>query len=240
MKRLASLLVLLATLPAPAQFAAKLGPEQITLDEANILIAESRDPAETKALYEGWRTISPVMAADYARMVEIANEGSRELGFADTGAMWRAGYDMEPDAFAAETDRLWEQVKPFYENLHCYVRGRLNARYGDAVQPDSGRKQSIPASETVEEKSEQSENLEVLLTRNTVAINGDFVSMKQFVPRLRAKLDGKSKPEDRIVVVKSKPETPYHHWIQVTTLIEDAGGIITLQMVEEREVQIPQ
>ncbi|RZJ95658.1 MAG: peptidase M2 family protein, partial [Brevundimonas sp.] len=111
---------------------------EITLDQANILIADSRDPAQTKALYEGWRTISPGMAGDYARMVEIANEGSRELGFADTGAMWRAGYDMDPDAFAAETDRLWEQVKPFYENLHCYVRGRLNAKYGDAVQPDHG------------------------------------------------------------------------------------------------------
>ncbi|HZV84786.1 MAG TPA: M2 family metallopeptidase [Brevundimonas sp.] len=111
---------------------------QITLDDATLLMAESRDPAELKALYEGWRTISPVMAADYTRMVEIANEGSRELGFADTGAMWRAGYDMEPDAFAAETDRLWEQVKPFYENLHCYVRGRLNAQYGDAVQSETG------------------------------------------------------------------------------------------------------
>ncbi|WP_333591665.1 M2 family metallopeptidase [Brevundimonas sp.] len=112
--------------------------EQITLDDANVKIAESRDPAETKALYEGWRTISPVMRDDYARMVAIANEGSRELGYADTGAMWRAGYDMAPDAFAAETDRLWNQVKPFYENLHCYVRGRLNAKYGDAVQPDHG------------------------------------------------------------------------------------------------------
>ena len=112
--------------------------QQITLDEATILMAESRDPAETRALYEGWRTVSPQMAPDYARMVEIANEGSRELGFADTGAMWRAGYDMEPDAFAAETDRLWEQVKPFYENLHCYVRSRLNAKYGDEVQPDTG------------------------------------------------------------------------------------------------------
>ena len=112
--------------------------EQITLDEATILMAESRDPAELEALYEGWRTISPVMADDYARMVEIANEGSRELGFADTGAMWRAGYDMDPDAFAAETDRLWAQVKPFYENLHCYVRDRLNAKYGDAVQPETG------------------------------------------------------------------------------------------------------
>ena len=111
---------------------------QITLDEASQLLATTRDPAEARALYEGWRTISPVMAPDYARMVAIANEGSTELGFADTGAMWRAGYDMEPDAFAAETDRLWEQVKPFYENLHCYVRNRLNEKYGDAVQPDHG------------------------------------------------------------------------------------------------------
>ncbi len=110
----------------------------ITLDEANVLIAESRDPAETRALYEGWRTVSPVMKADYARMVEIANEGSRDLGFADTGALWRSGYDMAPDAFAAETDRLWNQVKPFYENLHCYVRARLNEKYGDAVQPANG------------------------------------------------------------------------------------------------------
>jgi len=110
----------------------------LTLDEANVLIAESRDPAETRALYEGWRTVSPVMKADYARMVEIANEGSRDLGFADTGALWRSGYDMAPDAFAAETDRLWNQVKPFYENLHCYVRARLNEKYGDAVQPATG------------------------------------------------------------------------------------------------------
>lgn len=111
---------------------------QITLDEASLILADSRDPNETKALYEGWRTISPVMRDDYARMVEIANEGSRELGFADTGALWRSGYDMPADAFAAETDRLWEQVRPFYENLHCYVRARLNAKYGDAVQPDHG------------------------------------------------------------------------------------------------------
>jgi len=112
--------------------------KQITLDDASELLAESRNPAETKALYEGWRTVSPPMRDDYARLVEIANEGSRDLGYADTGALWRAGYDMEPDAFAAETDRLWSQVEPFYKNLHCYVRARLNEKYGDAVQPRTG------------------------------------------------------------------------------------------------------
>ena len=110
----------------------------ITLDDASEIMASSRNPADLKALYEGWRTISPTMRADYSRMVEIANEGSRDLGYADTGALWRSGYDMEPDAFATETDRLWNQVEPFYENLHCYVRARLNDKYGDTVQPRTG------------------------------------------------------------------------------------------------------
>ncbi len=110
----------------------------LTLSDAEDILAASRDPAETRAVWEGWHSISPVMRPDYARLVELANEGSKTLGYADTGALWRSGYDMPADEFAAETDRLWGQVEPFYRNLHCYVRGRLNARYGDAVQPKTG------------------------------------------------------------------------------------------------------
>ena len=114
------------------------GGASITLNEAEDILRRSRDPAETKAVWEGWRTVSPQMADEYARLVALANEGSRGLGYADTGALWRSNYDMEPDAFAQETDRLWSQVEPFYKNLHCYVRARLNDRYGDAVQPRTG------------------------------------------------------------------------------------------------------
>jgi peptidyl-dipeptidase A len=110
----------------------------LTLNDAEDIMASSRDPAELKAVWEGWRTVSPAMRDDYAKLVALANEGAREQGFKDTGAMWRSGYDMDPDAFAAETDRLWKQVEPFYRNLHCYVRGRLNDKYGDAVQPRTG------------------------------------------------------------------------------------------------------
>src|SRR3546814_7514573 len=78
------------------------------------------------------------MKGDYVRMVDIANAGARELGFADTGAMWRAGYDMPADEFAGLTDRLWDQVKPLYLQLHCYTRAKLNRKYGDAVQPATG------------------------------------------------------------------------------------------------------
>jgi peptidyl-dipeptidase A len=110
----------------------------ITLNDAEDLLSSSRDPAQMQAVWEGWHSISPGMKTDYARLVALSNEGAMGMGFKDTGALWRSGYDMDPDAFAAETDRLWKQIEPFYKNLHCYVRARLNEQYGDAVQPRTG------------------------------------------------------------------------------------------------------
>ena len=96
-------------------------------------------PEQFKEMWTSWHTnVGKPMKADYARMVEIANQGARELGYADTGAMWRSGYDMDPDAFAALTDKLWAEVKPLYDALHCYTRAKLNAKYGDAVQKATG------------------------------------------------------------------------------------------------------
>jgi peptidyl-dipeptidase A len=111
----------------------------LTLDEMESVLRTSRDPNETRALWEGWRAVSaPQMKDDYQRLVELANEGARELGYADTGALWRSWYDMPPEAFAAKTDLLWNQVKPLYAKLECYVRARLNEKYGPAVQPATG------------------------------------------------------------------------------------------------------
>jgi peptidyl-dipeptidase A len=78
------------------------------------------------------------MRQRYARYVELANQGARELGFADAGAMWRSNYDMPADEFARETDRLWNQVRPLYLQLHAYVRSRLSERYGKNVVPPDG------------------------------------------------------------------------------------------------------
>ena len=110
----------------------------LTLNDAEDVLRSSRNPEDLKAVWEGWHSISVPMKGDYAQLVTLANEGSRNLGYKDTGALWRSGYDMDPDAFAAETDRVWKQVEPFYRNLHCYVRGRLNDTYGDAVQKRTG------------------------------------------------------------------------------------------------------
>ena len=96
-------------------------------------------PAQFAEMWTSWHdNVGAPMKDDYARMVGIANEGSKELGFADTGAMWRSGYDMSPEDFAKTTERLWQEVKPLYMALHTYTRWKLNEKYGDAVQPKTG------------------------------------------------------------------------------------------------------
>ncbi|HVR42802.1 MAG TPA: M2 family metallopeptidase [Thermoanaerobaculia bacterium] len=111
------------------------GEDCLDIQQITRIFAGSRDPAELMEVWAGWRTISPSMRPLYQRFVELSNEGSRELGYRDTGVLWRSKYDMPPDEFAAEMDRLWLQVKPLYDTLHCYVRAELNQEYGDAVVP---------------------------------------------------------------------------------------------------------
>jgi peptidyl-dipeptidase A len=106
------------------------------------LLATSRDPEELKRAWVGWHAVGAPMRQRYSRMVELGNKGSRELGFADAGALWRSNYDMPPDQFAKEEDRLWEQLRPLYESLHAYVRGQLRKKYGGELVPAHG---PIPA-----------------------------------------------------------------------------------------------
>jgi peptidyl-dipeptidase A len=111
------------------------GDACLDIGEITKIFAESRDPKKLAEVWAGWRTVSPPMRPLYQRFVELTNEGSRQLGYDNTGELWRAKYDMPPDAFAAEMDRLWLQVKPLYDSLHCYVRAELNQQYGNAVVP---------------------------------------------------------------------------------------------------------
>jgi peptidyl-dipeptidase A len=105
-------------------------------------MAHSTNPEELKDLWLGWHKVGVPMRERYARFVELSNEGARNIGFKDTGAMWRSNYDMPPDAFAADLERLWNQVRPLYLSLHTYVRARLVEKYGPQVVPPDG---PIPA-----------------------------------------------------------------------------------------------
>jgi peptidyl-dipeptidase A len=111
--------------------------ESVDLQALSRILGESRDPVALEDAWNGWHRVGRSMRSDFTRYVELANRGSRELGFADTGEMWRSKYDMPPDAFGREVERLWQAVAPLYRSLHAYVRSRLAAVYGsDRVPPD--------------------------------------------------------------------------------------------------------
>ena len=114
----------------------------MTLPELSAIMAESRDPAKLLEVWKGWREISKPMRPLFENEIKLANEGAQDLGFKDLSELWRSQYDMEPQAFSDELDRLWGQVKPLYDSLHCYVRGELNEKYGDEVVAKTG---PIPA-----------------------------------------------------------------------------------------------
>ena len=114
----------------------------LELPDLERLLASSRDPNELLRAWRGWHAIAVPMRARYIRMVDLANKGAREMGFPDAGALWRSKYDMPPDTFAAELDRLWNQVRPLYESLHAHVRAQLRKKYGGELVPASG---PIPA-----------------------------------------------------------------------------------------------
>ncbi|RPH52230.1 MAG: peptidase M2 family protein [Lysobacterales bacterium] len=106
------------------------------------IMAKSRKYDELTEAWTGWHSTARPVRPEYVKFVELANEGARELGFADLGAMWRSNYDMSPEEFSQEATRLWNQVKPLYGSLHCYVRGKLQKTYGAERVPDS---KPIPA-----------------------------------------------------------------------------------------------
>ena len=118
------------------QARAKSAAPCLHLEDLSRVLAKSRDFAELVLAWQGWHATAAPMKDRYARYVELANEGAKEIGFDDVGALWRAGYDMSPADFEAEIERLWADVKPLYDELHCYVRARLQAKYGKDRVPD--------------------------------------------------------------------------------------------------------
>ncbi|MFN3676445.1 MAG: M2 family metallopeptidase [Sphingomonas pseudosanguinis] len=116
-----------------------LNGQPINGSDIEAAMGSERDPAKLKEMWVSWHdNVGAPMRTDYAQMTTLANQGAKELGYADAGALWRSGYDMSPEQFAQLTDKIWGELEPLYKALHTYVRWKLNEKYGDAVQAKSG------------------------------------------------------------------------------------------------------
>ena len=170
--------------------------ECLSLPEMERMFATVRETDDLLEIWKGWREISPEIQPLYERFVELSNKGAQELGFTDLGDMWRSKYDMSSSAFTTELERLWAEVRPLYESLHCYVRAKLSDEYGTAIVP---KDKPIPAHllgnmwsqnwgniyETVKPSGRSSDyNLTQLLRRNRV----DEIEMVRYGSRFFSSL----------------------------------------------------
>ncbi|MBD63071.1 MAG: peptidyl-dipeptidase [Gammaproteobacteria bacterium] len=112
------------------------------LEGFEAIIDSSRDPEELLKAWEGWRNIGKPMKDMYLRMVEIGNQGANDLGYSGLTDLWFSQYDMPAEAFLNETDRVWDELKPLYDALHCHVRDELSNFYGEEIVPKNG---NLPA-----------------------------------------------------------------------------------------------
>tara|TARA_A100001015_G_scaffold114969_1_gene127677 strand:- start:4994 stop:6814 length:1821 start_codon:yes stop_codon:yes gene_type:complete len=108
------------------------------LEAFEAIIDKSRNPKQLLSAWRGWHEIGKPMKPMYLRMVEIGNKGSKDLGYDGLSDLWFSKYDMPADDFLNETDRVWDEVKPLYNALHCHVRAKLNDHYGDDVISKTG------------------------------------------------------------------------------------------------------
>jgi peptidyl-dipeptidase A len=118
------------------------GEPCLNLQQLSHVLATSRKSTELTEAWRGWHSVAKPMRAKYSRYVALANKGAREIGFADVGTLWRSGYDLSPEDLESDIERLWAEVKPLYDELHCYVRARLRERYGAEEVPEGG---ALPA-----------------------------------------------------------------------------------------------
>ncbi|MGE5180957.1 MAG: M2 family metallopeptidase [Acidobacteriota bacterium] len=109
------------------------------VDDYSKVLETSKNPRQLLEAWKTWHdTIGHEERDDFVKFVALANEGARGIGFKDISDQWKSGYDMPPEAFEADVDRVWGQVKPLYDQLHCYARRQLNKKYGDKVVPKTG------------------------------------------------------------------------------------------------------
>jgi peptidyl-dipeptidase A len=181
----------------------------------------SRSPAEIAEAWAGWHATARPIRDDFGRLVSLVNEGASEMGLADAGEVWRGGYDMAPAAFAEETERLWSQVKPLYEELHCHVRARLNRKYGDALVPKDGL---VPAHLLGNMWAQQWTNLYPLMqpfadTGSSLDVTGTLKKQREDqYKKLVAEFKGKPTPVD-LAELSHKADTAQA--IAMTKVAED-------------------
>jgi len=138
-------------------------------------LAQSRDPLVLKYYWTQWRENSGKKIRDmYKTYVDVYNQAAKLNKFKDASQMKIVDY--ESSTFKEEMESTWQGLKPLYQELHAYVRTKLNKHYGDEVVPRSG---PIPAHLLGNMWAQQWNNIADLLTpfpqKPNINVTGEMI-----------------------------------------------------------------
>uniref|UniRef100_A0AAF5PJ94 Angiotensin-converting enzyme n=2 Tax=Wuchereria bancrofti TaxID=6293 RepID=A0AAF5PJ94_WUCBA len=118
------------------------------------IIAHENDGPKAFRLWIALRdALGPKLVTSYKRLIELINKGAKLNGFSDGGAMWRSPYELlvsrQEKAEQSDTvvllQKLYQQINPFYKQLHAYIRRQIPALYGLTNVSSLTRDGPIPA-----------------------------------------------------------------------------------------------
>lgn len=109
---------------------------------------------------------------------------------------------------------------------------------------ETGRSQQIPSAKDENTTPQTTESIKVDLrdpakTNNKLIFNGEPITMDELPGKLEPLLKEKKTAEERVVVLQQTKDTPYSWYVLATAKIEQAGGVVALQLEEEQEVTVP-
>lgn len=100
------------------------------------VMGKSRNYDELLWAWKGWRdAVGCRMRPLYEKLVVLLNDGARRHEWGDHGNFQRSEYEMGND-FQSAIMKLWNDLKPLYQELHAYVRYKLRQKYPQV--PENG------------------------------------------------------------------------------------------------------
>ncbi|CAG0920638.1 unnamed protein product [Notodromas monacha] len=96
---------------------------------------QKEDFDKLKYVWEKWRDVSGrAVRQQFIEYANLTNQGALVNELKDGGELWLRPYESEN--FQEQIAKLYDQLSPFYQELHAYVRYKLSQHYGaDKVSP---------------------------------------------------------------------------------------------------------
>lgn len=94
-------------------------------------MAKSRNYSRLLWAWKGWHDATgPAVRHLFTKVVKLSNQAARESNYTDVSQQWIESYETKD--FEKMIDYLYVKIKPFYHELHTYVRRHLNKVYKDS------------------------------------------------------------------------------------------------------------